>query len=244
MMEASLLYKLHGHGQKPGVSVDPNRFQEVFSSKYGKVRIFKVLGVSQESKEWVSDLKNRDCDVEGGWFCRGVYPPALESTLNKKNDFAQLEDFNKKKNSEQDAEAYQKQYMENMNDPAKAAAAAAAKKREIDAAAAEDREIEAPPRERYQPSKSELEQARDEMSTRWEDNEVTTRMWELINAGDVDELAAWLQHDPTVAYVRSVDGRGPMFWAYEYKSQDIVKLLMSVGVRISDKDKDGKTPRD
>ena len=36
MMEASLLYKLHGHNQKQGVSVDSNRFREVFTSKYGK----------------------------------------------------------------------------------------------------------------------------------------------------------------------------------------------------------------
>jgi dolichyl-diphosphooligosaccharide--protein glycosyltransferase len=109
MMEASLLYKLHGHNQKPGVTADPNRFREVFTSKYGKVRIFKVLGVSEESKAFVADPANRDCDVEGGWFCRGIYPPALESTLQKKNDFAQLEDFNKKKNSEADAEDYQRQ---------------------------------------------------------------------------------------------------------------------------------------
>jgi dolichyl-diphosphooligosaccharide--protein glycosyltransferase len=65
MMEASLLYKLHGHNQKAGVKVDPNRFKEVFSSKYGKVRIFKILGVSQESRKWVADPSNRDCDVEG-----------------------------------------------------------------------------------------------------------------------------------------------------------------------------------
>jgi dolichyl-diphosphooligosaccharide---protein glycosyltransferase len=43
-MKESLLYKLHSHGLVPGVEADPNRFREVFSSKYGKVRIYKVCG--------------------------------------------------------------------------------------------------------------------------------------------------------------------------------------------------------
>jgi dolichyl-diphosphooligosaccharide---protein glycosyltransferase len=41
-MRASLLFVLHSHGMYEGVYADPNRFREVFSSKYGKVRIFKV----------------------------------------------------------------------------------------------------------------------------------------------------------------------------------------------------------
>jgi hypothetical protein len=40
-MRVSLLYTLHSHGMN-GVHADPNRFREVFASKYGKVRIFKV----------------------------------------------------------------------------------------------------------------------------------------------------------------------------------------------------------
>ncbi|GMI05877.1 hypothetical protein TrLO_g5603 [Triparma laevis f. longispina] len=240
MMEASLLYKLHGHNQKQGVTVDPNRFREVFTSKYGKVRIFKVLGVSEESKSWVADPSNRDCDVEGGWFCRGVYPPALETVLSKKKDFAQLEDFNAKRD-EADAEAYQKAYMENMRDPKKATAEAAkvakvakAAKMETNAIASEEKKL----------SMAELEEMRDQLADHWEDNEVTTRMWELINAGEMEEIAEWIGEHPQVAYVRSSDGRGPMFWAFEAKNEAVVKLLMSVGVKINDKDKNGKTPRD
>eukprot|EP00520_Triparma_pacifica_P006366 CAMPEP_0118656832 /NCGR_PEP_ID=MMETSP0785-20121206/13691_1 /TAXON_ID=91992 /ORGANISM="Bolidomonas pacifica, Strain CCMP 1866" /LENGTH=786 /DNA_ID=CAMNT_0006549701 /DNA_START=629 /DNA_END=2989 /DNA_ORIENTATION=- len=243
MMEASLLYKLHGHNHKQGVKVDPNRFREVFTSKYGKVRIFKVLGVSQESKEWVADPTNRDCDVEGGWFCRGLYPPALESVLKSKKDFAQLEDFNAKRD-EADSDAYQKAYMENMRDPKKAAAEAAKasakkekkKKKKVEE---EDYDDEVKP-----PTMKELEQIRDSLADVWEDTETTTRLWELISVGDVDELNAWLNAVPSAAYARSADGRGPMFWAFENKNQDVVKLLMSRGVRTSDKDKDGKTPRD
>lgn len=83
-----------------------------------------------------------------------------------------------------------------------------------------------------------------QLADHWEDNEVTTRMWELINAGEMEEIAEWIGEHPQVAYVRSSDGRGPMFWAFEAKNEAVVKLLMSVGVKINDKDKDGKTPRD
>jgi len=60
-MKASLLYNLHSHNLAPGVVVDRNRFKEVYTSKNGKVRIFKVMSVSKESKEWVE--KNKKCDA-------------------------------------------------------------------------------------------------------------------------------------------------------------------------------------
>ncbi|MGK3742344.1 MAG: dolichyl-diphosphooligosaccharide--protein glycosyltransferase, partial [Bacillariaceae sp.] len=104
----SLLYKLHSNGIVSGVQADPNRWKEVFRSKYGKVRIYKILSVSKESKEWVEN--NRVCDAPGSWFCPGQYPPALEKILAERKDFAQLEDFNTKN----DDSEYQKQYFENL----------------------------------------------------------------------------------------------------------------------------------
>ena len=80
----------------------------MFRSKYGKVRIYKIMSVSKESKEWV--LNNRVCDAPGSWFCPGQYPPALEKILKEKRDFAQLEDFNRGTSDEE----YQKQYFENL----------------------------------------------------------------------------------------------------------------------------------
>ena len=94
-MEKSLLYKLHSHQRADGVIAPPDLFKEVFSSKYGKVRIYKVLQVSEESRAWTMDPANKNCDVEGGWFCPGQYPPGLIPILNRKRDFAQLEDFNR-----------------------------------------------------------------------------------------------------------------------------------------------------
>ena len=104
----SLLYKLISNRIVDGVEADPNRWKEVFRSKYGKVRIYKILSVSKESKEWVEN--NRVCDAPGSWYCPGQYPPALEKILAEKRDFDQLEDFNREGGDDE----YQKQYFENL----------------------------------------------------------------------------------------------------------------------------------
>merc|ERR1712100_829641 len=116
MMEASLLYQLHSHQTRPGVNVDSNRFKHVFSSKYGKVRIFKVMSVSQESKDWIADPANRICDAPGSWYCTGQYPPAIRGLIEKRKDFSQLEDFNANRDaaSKAKSEKYQKEYMARM----------------------------------------------------------------------------------------------------------------------------------
>jgi dolichyl-diphosphooligosaccharide--protein glycosyltransferase len=87
-MKESLLYRLHSNGIVPGVEVDKNRFKEVYKSRYGKVRIYKILSVSKESKDWVPN--NLVCDAPGSWFCRGQYPPGLQKVLSEKKDFKQV----------------------------------------------------------------------------------------------------------------------------------------------------------
>jgi hypothetical protein len=52
-------------------------FEEVYTSKHGKVKIFKVVGVDQRSKSFAADPSNRLCDAEGSWYCPGQYPPGL-----------------------------------------------------------------------------------------------------------------------------------------------------------------------
>mmetsp|Transcript_38477 Transcript_38477/g.62276 ORF Transcript_38477/g.62276 Transcript_38477/m.62276 type:complete len:795 (-) Transcript_38477:40-2424(-) len=111
-MAKSLIYKLHSAQIRPGVTVNPQRFQNVFNSKYGKVRIWKVLKVDKKSKEWVANPENRVCDPPGSWICKGQYPPAFQKFVNEKKDFQQLEDFNVKKSK--DAEEYQRKYHEKM----------------------------------------------------------------------------------------------------------------------------------
>ena len=109
MMNASLLYNLHSHNMRGGVSIDNKLFKHVYDSKHRLVRIFKVENVSQESKDWVADPANRKCDPPGSWQCAGQYPPAepIQKLLKKRVDFAQLEDFNRKGRDEK----YVKEYM-------------------------------------------------------------------------------------------------------------------------------------
>ena len=89
-----------------------SRFREVFRSKHAKVRIYKIMSVSKESKSWV--LENRRCDAPGSWYCPGHYPPALENILAEKRDFAQYEDFNRKDLDKDSQKQYAEQYFENL----------------------------------------------------------------------------------------------------------------------------------
>lgn len=113
MMAESLLFKLHGHNQMPGVQINETLFRDVFISKHQLVRIYKVRGVSKESKEWAADPSNRKCDAPGSWYCEGQYPPALHWVLKERKNFKQLEDFNTAGDAE--AEAYQREYHRRMS---------------------------------------------------------------------------------------------------------------------------------
>jgi dolichyl-diphosphooligosaccharide--protein glycosyltransferase len=156
LMAKSLLYKLHQNGYG-GVEVNKKLFAEVFRSKYGKVRIYKVKSVSKKSKEWNADPANRLCDAPGSWYCAGQYPPALKKQWQKQGveqkAFAQLEDFNAKK-TDADA-AYQKAYFERMEGraPSKPAADARASDKPKQA----DPEPEAPKKKKGKKGKKKAE---------------------------------------------------------------------------------------
>ena len=215
----SLLYKLHSNGIVAGVQADPNRWKEVFRSRYGKVRIYKILSVSKESKEWVEN--NRVCDAPGSWFCPGQYPPALEKILAEKKDFAQLEDFNRDSSDEE----YQKQYFENLN-----------KKRGS---------RDAPQDQQARPQVARLSPEQiEEVNKRWEDTEATGMMWEIIKRPEPEEFISALTENPQLAHIRSKDGRGPMFWAHEYGRKGMIKALRQLGVSEDRVDANGIKPTD
>merc|ERR1719429_803375 len=94
-MAKSFLYNAVQHNKIDGVGLSEELFEEVHTTRFGKLRVFKVLNVSQESKDWVADPKNRVCDAPGSWYCVGQYPPALDELIEKRRSFAQIEDFNK-----------------------------------------------------------------------------------------------------------------------------------------------------
>merc|ERR1712083_602779 len=95
MMAKSLLYKAVKHNMEAGVRLNPKLFKEVHTTKNGLMRVYQVMNVSQESKDWIADPKNRVCDAPGSWYCVGQFPPALDKLIEKRRSFAQVEDFNK-----------------------------------------------------------------------------------------------------------------------------------------------------
>lgn len=237
MMEQSLLYRLHGHQIKKGVEANPDMWKEVYRSKYGRVRIYKILGVAEESKEWVKN--NVHCDVRGSWFCPGSYPPGLASILARKTDFAQLEDFNRGKADEE----YQKQYFEALNNPNAALMKARQQDQEAKMKKAQASESAATSADEKGGQESAPKKV-DEIYNTWEDTEDTTLMWNLISNNQVEELRLWLEDEPTVAFIRSRDGRGPMWWAFEQRNEEITKMLMKAGVPHTDRDAKGFSPVD
>ena len=76
----------------------------------------------------------------------------------------------------------------------------------------------------------------------WSDTELTTNMWGIISSGDKIELAELLESNGDVATIRSGDGRGPLWWAYEYEQPEMVKMLVDAGANEAEMDGDGKTP--
>ena len=199
MMSRSLLYHLHGHEIRPDVKVNPEQFEEVYRSKYGKVRIFKIVNVSEESKQWVADPSNALCDAPGSWFCPRQYPPALSSIIGRKKDFAQLEDFNRGQADEE----YQRQYFDALQNPRKASKEAMAQEMK------RMKEAQSTPPQQQNPE--EQKKKVDEIYNTWADTEETTLMWRLIANNQVEELRNILAEEPTLAFVRSKDGRGPMW---------------------------------
>ena len=100
------------YGEQGVPALDKKRFTHVYTSKYGKVRIFKVMNVSRKSKEWVANPANRVCDAPGSWYCTGQYPPALSSLIAKRKAFKQLEDFNVK--GDEASDKYTEEYHKRM----------------------------------------------------------------------------------------------------------------------------------
>ena len=56
----------------PGLKINTDKFEEVYKSVNGLVRIVRVLQVSEESKAWGANPDNRECDAPGSWYCPGT----------------------------------------------------------------------------------------------------------------------------------------------------------------------------
>ena len=80
----------------------------------------------------------------------------------------------------------------------------------------------------------------------WADSDVTFALWSAISSGDESELVDLVQKhgERKVSTVRSADGRGPLFWAFEYEQQSMVDMLLSFGADPSARDAQGMKPKD
>ena len=81
----------------------------------------------------------------------------------------------------------------------------------------------------------------DQDESTWADTETTTKLWQLISSGDAEALGALIEDDASVAVARAADGRGPLWWAYEAKNEEIIDLLKANGVMEEWTDRDGDT---
>merc|ERR1712048_1314331 len=50
MMAKSILYKLVAHNVRPGVKANEDLFEEVHTTQYGLMRVYKVVNISEKSK--------------------------------------------------------------------------------------------------------------------------------------------------------------------------------------------------
>ena len=87
-------------------------------------------------------------------------------------------------------------------------------------------------------------EAQKEEWARWSNSEDTTLMWQIVSSGEVSELEAWLKRAPGLIHLRAEDGRGPLWWAYEYDRPDMVALLVREGADPDATDSLGMAPRE
>merc|ERR1712146_606211 len=92
------------------------------------------------------------------------------------------------------------------------------------------------------PPPPEQEQYLSQEPDAWANTFVTTRLWEVINKDDMAGLDDMIKANPRVIHARSEDGRGPLFWAYEYGRTEMVKKLEELGTDNTVRDKNGATP--
>jgi hypothetical protein len=76
----------------------------------------------------------------------------------------------------------------------------------------------------------------------WADTSTTSQFHNIISSGNIDAFVSLLKLEPESAKVRSADGRGPLFWAFEYNMLDMQSLLIQHGADADAKDARGQSP--
>ena len=74
------------------------------------------------------------------------------------------------------------------------------------------------------------------------DSPALTSVWQATSSGNTDQLINVLVQNHEFAVHRALDGRGPLFWAYEFKNVDALALLKHLGADDEAEDLDGRRP--
>ena len=64
----------------------------------------------------------------------------------------------------------------------------------------------------------------------FEDSPALTNLWSATSSASTEQLMSTYIQKRDHAKARAADGRGPMFWAYEFKNVDALALLMHLEV--------------
>jgi hypothetical protein len=97
-------------------------------------------------------------------------------------------------------------------------------------------------REPVQQQQQQEPPAQLELNEEWANTELTTALWRIISTHDTKGLRNLLKQSPAVCKVRAEDGRGPLFWAWEYGHRAGIRLLTEGGAVTDAKDSNGSTP--
>lgn len=82
----------------------------------------------------------------------------------------------------------------------------------------------------------------EKMNKHWDDNEHTGIMYQLISERRINELMEYFAVNPVAPFMRSGDGRGPMFWAHEFKRTKLIEIFKKIGVDDQLADANGRRP--
>ena len=64
----------------------------------------------------------------------------------------------------------------------------------------------------------------------FEDSPALTSLWQATSSGQTEMFISQLIQNREFAQHRASDGRGPIYWAYEFKNVYTLALLMHLGV--------------
>lgn len=77
----------------------------------------------------------------------------------------------------------------------------------------------------------------------WENTETTNVLWNACSMRNTKLLKQIVEAEPDAAFARSADGRGALFWAYEFGDTEAIAFLEKLGVDPNEEDAFGKTPK-